>query len=203
MVAKTRIVFGSNSIRKIARGVVLLLVCIFSFGEASSAVTPKECQHLILQTESWASEGRSAAVQVAFNKSSGKEGHLSLTDGYLSFYNPEDVPEVEALLKRGQSGVFQPLPKFVMDRFEFENASSSHTGDRSFLTERKDEIFLALLSNGEVFIILRSSGNTVLPVSNLQCFVGGFFDPGYYMTGFIHEENSTTLISLVVRNVSP
>ena len=184
------------------RHVVISLLCMLFISEAAFAIASKDCQYLIQQTESWASEDKVAAVQVTFNNSSGNEGHVSLTDGYLSLYTPEDEPGIEELPKRGHSGVFQALPKFVMDRFEFENVSSNHSDDHNFPTERKNEIFLILLNNGEVFVISKNLGNTVLPVTNLQCFTGGFFDPGYYMTGFINEKDSTTLVSFVVRNVN-
>ncbi len=185
---------------RVARDFVLSVICILAFSSVSFAATPKDCKRLILQTQSWVTDGKPTAVQVAFNESGGDEGQFSLADGHLKFYNPADVPEVEGLLKRGQPGAFQQLSKFAMDGFKFEDASNIHTSERKFATTRIDKIFLVFLGDGEVFVI---QGSTVSPVKNLQCFTGQFYDPGYYMTGFMQEGNSTALVSFVVRNVTP
>lgn len=186
----------------ISRHTVISLLGMLFFSEGVFAVASKNCQELIRQTESWISAGQSAAVQVAFNYSNQNESHLSFTGGSLNYYNPEAEPEIEGLLKRDQTGVFQSLPKFTMGLFEFEDANSSYSSGQKLLAERKDDIYLVLLSEGEAFVILRGLNKTIFTVTTLQCFSGGFFDPGYYVTGFIEEENGTTLVSLVVRNVS-
>ena len=187
---------------KIARNVFLSLLCVLFFSKAAFAVTTKECDYFIQQTESWVTQGKATAIQMTFNSFSGNEGHVSLADGYLNLYDPKIAPEIEGLLNRGQSGLFQAVPKFVMGNFDFKNSHSSHSEKNVFSMELKDEIHLVLLNNGEVFVVPINSGNAVLPVTNLQCFSGGFFDPGYYMTGFIDDKNGATLVSFIIRNVS-
>ena len=192
---------GSKSRSRTGHVCISLLLCVLVFGRASFAVTQKEYSHLISQTESWVANGKLTAIQVTFNTLNGDQGNFSLADGYLRFYNPDDVPEIEGLLSRGQTGAFQSLQQSVMEEFEFGNASVDHSHHSSFPTARKDEFFLILLRSGEVFIVRRTENIAVLPVENLQCDTGGFFEPGYYMTGFIHEKNATTLVSFVIRNV--
>lgn len=186
--------------------ILLLSLGLFSafFSEDSLAAVEADCGPLIFSAESWAAGGTNSqvAVQIAFNKSRGEAGHFSLTDGHLDAYDPVLFPEVEALLNRGQRGIFAPIPKFIMDGFQFDNILDDHARYRRFPTERKDAIYLIMLENGEVFVILRSFDDTVLPVEDLRCYVDQFIDPGFYMTGVMPEVNGTTIISFVVKIVS-
>ncbi len=179
---------------RIARDFVLAVISILVFSGASLAATPKECQPLTLQTYSWVTEGKPAAVQVAFNETKGDKGQFALADGHLKSYNPADVPELEKILQRGQTGAFQKLSKATMVGFNFVDA-----GKRKLSIERVDSIFLVILRDGEV---VGAQDKTALSVNNLQCFTGSFYDPGYYMTGFVQDGDSTALVSFAVRNVT-
>ena len=121
----------------ITRHIIAALFFILFFSEGVFAVASKECGSLIQQTESWTSKGMSAAVQVTFNFSNQTESNLAFTGGYLNYYNPQNAPKIERLLKRDQSGIFQSLPRFVMDNFAFEDASSSYFSDCKLSIERK------------------------------------------------------------------
>ena len=65
--------------------------------------------------------------------------------------------------------------------------------DRGFDPNRRDITDITLWRTGRAEVMLRSWGNTVLPLSDLHCDSAGF------LTGMEHEGNGTSLVTLSFR----
>ena len=141
--------------------------------------------------------GRLVAFQLASNKSRSQSGHFSITHGYLTNFNPRIQTGLVRFFPRNIRSIFQPVPIFVMGSLDDNNSRGSSLNRAGrFPDKRRDEVLVNLTENGDVTLVLRSWGNTVLTMRNKSCFSDAY---GYYINGIVNEVNGTRAVSLVMR----
>ena len=104
-------------------------VAVKNIAFARPVTIPAQCRRIARDLISYVNEprGRMIAFQFASNKSRDGNGHFSITDGYLTNFQPRISPDVARFFPTRGRGIWQPVPFDVMDNFN-DNTSNFRSG---------------------------------------------------------------------------